>query len=217
MATRLFSDLVNRIAANAPGAPQPVIISHIRDAAIETCERTLGWRYEQATITLTAGTYAESFLPPDANTEVQAILTASINGNDLPAKTIEGIHQLYPKYPSSVAAERTTPQYVTQVDPDTFYLVPVPINSTDTVEMFLALKPIRSATGMDKTAMDAMETVIVHGALQSLLTMPETTWSDTELAAYHAKQYTYKTAAHRANVTVGAGRSTLTARSPSWV
>ena len=216
MSTRLFSDLVNRITANAPGAPQPVIVTHIRDAAIEAREKTLGWRYKQATITLTAGTYAESFLPPDAFTEVQAILTASINGNDLPVKTLEEIHRLYPKYPSSVTAERTTPQYITQVDPDTFYLVQVPVNSTDTVEMFLALKPIRTATGMDKTAMDAMETVIFHGALQSLLTMPETTWSDVELAAFHAKQYSFKTAAHRANVNAGAGRATLTAQSPVW-
>ena len=39
MATALFSTLVNRLAANAPGAPQPVLVTYIRDAAIMACER----------------------------------------------------------------------------------------------------------------------------------------------------------------------------------
>ncbi len=217
MATRLFSGLVNRVAASVPGCPQPVILSYIRDAAIDACERTGAWRYEQATITLVAGTYSYAYTPPDANSEVHTILTASINGNDLPAKTLEEIHTLYPKYPSSVVAERTMPQYLLHIDSDTFYVAPVPDGDTTyEVEMFLALKPIRTATGMDQTAMDDLETVIVHGALQHLLVLPERTWSDRELAAYHAKQFAFKAAERRARTNIGAGRATLTARAPVW-
>jgi len=214
MATALFSTLVNRLAANAPGAPQPVLVTHIRDAAIMACERTSSWRYEHATITMTAGTYEYSFVPV-SGAEVHTVLTASINGNDLPTKTLEEIHELYPKYPSSVVAERTTPQYIFQNNPDTFHVALVPDNSTDTIEMFVAQKPLRTATGMEGTVMDDLEDVIVHGALQGLLTMPETTWSDTELAAYHAKQFTFKVAERRARANLGAGRATLTARAPT--
>mgnify|MGYP003150203379 CR=1 FL=1 len=213
MGTALFSTLVNRLAANAPGAPQPVLVTHIRDAAIAACERTGAWRYEHATITVIAGTYEYSFVP-ESGAEVHTILTASINGVDLPTKTLEEIHELYPKWPSSVVAERTTPQYITQINPDTFHVALVPDNSTDTIEMFVAQKPLRDSTGMEDSVMDDIEDVIVHGALQGLLTMPETTWSDTELAAYHAKQFTFKVAERRARVNLGAGRATLTARPP---
>ena len=125
---------------------------------------------------------------------------------------MEEIHKLYPKYPSSVTAERTTPQYIFQNNPDTFHVALVPDNSTDKIEMFVAQKPLRTATGMEGTVMDDLEDVIVHGALQSLLTLPETTWSDTELAAYHAKQFTFKVSERRARANLGAGRATLTAR-----
>lgn len=215
MATRLFSDLVNRLAANAPGAPQPVLVTHIRDAAIETCERTNAWRYKHATVTMTAGTSEYSFVP-ESGAEVHTILTASINGRKLFVKTLEEIHDLYPKWPSTVSGERATPQYILQITQDSFHVALVPVNSTDTIEMWVAEKPLDSATGMDETAMDDLETVIVHGALQSLLTMPETTWSDTELAAYHAKQYAFKTAERRARANLGAGRATLIARAPVW-
>lgn len=211
MATALFSTMINRLAANAPGAPHPVLTSHIRTAAISACERTGAWRYEHATITTVAGTYEYAFVP-QSGAEVHTILTASINGANLPSKTLEEIHRLYPKYPSSVTAERTTPQYIFQNNPDTFHVALVPDNGTDKIEMFVVQKPLRTATGMEGTVMDDLEDVIVHGALQSLLTMPETTWSDTELAAYHAKQFTFKVSERRARANLGAGRATLTAR-----
>ena len=203
MATALFSTMINRLAANAPGAPHPVLVSHIRTAAISACERTSAWRYKHATVTTVAGTYEYAFVP---------VSGAEVNGSNLPARTLEEIHELYPKYPSSVTAERTTPQYIFQNNPDTFHVALIPDNGTDKIEMFVAQKPLRTATGMEGTVMDDLEDVIVHGALQGLLTMPETTWSDTELASYHAKQFTFKVAERRARANLGAGRATLTAR-----
>jgi hypothetical protein len=161
-----------------------------------------------------AGTYEYSFVPV-SGAEVHTVLTASINGTDLPTKTLEEIHAIHPKWPSSVTAERATPQYILQINPDTFHVALVPVNSTDTIEMFVAQKPLRASTGMEDSVMDDLEDVIVHGALQGLLTMPETTWSDTELAAYHAKQFTFKVAERRARANLGAGRATLTARAPT--
>ena len=217
MTTRLFSDLVNRLAASVPGCPQPVILTHICSAAIEACERTGAWRYQQADVDLTAGTSSYAFVPPDAETEVHTILTATVNGNRLVPATLEQVVSRYPKYPSTVVAERTTPQYLVHINPDTFDVAPVPDDSTTyTVKMFLALKPIRTATGMEDTVMDDLETVIMHGALQHLLVLPETTWSDRELAAYHAKQYAFKSEERRARTNLGAGRAVPTVASVPW-
>jgi len=79
MAIRLFSDLVNRLASSAPGCPQPVIIAHIRDAAIEATARTLAWRYEQPDIRLTQGVVDYAFSVP-SSTEVHAIITYPLMG-----------------------------------------------------------------------------------------------------------------------------------------
>ena len=215
MATRLFSDLVNRIAPSVPGCPQPVIETFIRSAAIDVCERTGAWRYEHATVTMTAGTYEYAFVP-ESGAEVYTILTANLNGNDMIPMTLEALHQMYPKWPSSVSTERATPQYIVQISPITFHVALVPINSTDTMEMFVSQRPTRASTGMNEAVMDDVEDAIVHGALQHLLTLPERTWSDTELAAYHAKQFIFKVTERRARTNIGAARATPTVRMASW-
>jgi hypothetical protein len=78
--------------------------------------------------------------------------------------------------------------------------------------MFLALRPTPDATGMDKTAFDECEQLITHGVLQHLHTLPDKSWTDYNLASYHAKQYTYKTALRRAKANLGATRAPLTVR-----
>jgi hypothetical protein len=215
MATRLFSDLANRIAPSVPGCPQPVIVTYIKAAAIDVCERTGAWRYEHATVTMTAGTYEYAFVP-ESGAEVYSILTASLNGNDMVPITLEALHELYPKYPSSVTAERATPRYICQVSPITFHVALVPDNSTDTMEMFVTQRPTRASTGMNEAVMDDVEDAIVHGALQHLLTLPERTWSDNELAAYHAKQFIFKVTDRRARVNLGAARAAPTVRQVAW-
>ena len=215
MATRLFSDLVNRLAPSVPGCPQPVIVTHIRNAAIDACERTNAWRYQHAAVTTTAGTFEYSFVP-ESGAEVYSILTANINGTALNSITLEALHDLYPKYPSTVVAERATPQYFFQLSPITFHVALVPYNSTDKINMFVSQRPTRASTGMNEAVMDDLEDAIMHGALQQLLTLPERTWSDNELAAYHAKQFIFKVNERRARVNIGAARAAPTVRQSAW-
>ena len=217
MATRTFADMITRLASSVPGCPNPVVEYAIRDAAIEACARTGAWRYQQANVSLVAGTVAYAFVPPDVNSEVHSILTSSINGASVKSITLEQVHRLYPDYPSSDADDRTTPKYIAHVAADKFQVVPVPNSSPSyVVKMHVTLKPLRTATGMDKDAMDDIEDVIMHGALQHLLVLPERTWSDRELAAYHAKQYAFKSAERRARANVGPGRAIQTAVGASW-
>lgn len=215
MATRTFLDLVNRISPSVQGCPVPVISTFIRNAAIDVCERTGLWRYEHATVTMIAGTYEYAFVP-EANAEVFSVVRASINGNPLEPITLKRLLELHPKYPSSVAAERATPQYITQVDPLSFHVGLVPINSTDTIEMFVTQRPTRGSTGMNEGVMDDLEDAIVHGALQHLLTLPDRTWSDNELAAYHAKQFIFRVTERRARAHIGAVGAPVSARFQSW-
>ena len=59
---------------------------------------------------------------------------------------------------------------------------------------------------------DELEEAIMHGALQHLLVLPNTNWSDRELAAYHAKQYVYQTSERRARANLGNARGMVRAR-----
>lgn len=209
MATRTFLSIVTRLAPSVPGCPNPVIEQYVRDAAIEACEKTLAWRYEQPKIRLVPGGVDYEYDTPN-DAEVHAVLTATVNESKLTPITLEQLYDIYPKWPNQSIDERAEPRYVTQLDPDHFSLAPVPDSSvTYDVRMIVCLKPLRTATQMDKTVLDELETVIMHGALQHLLVLPDRTWSDRELATYHAKQFVMKTAERRARTNLGASKASL--------
>lgn len=115
--------------------------------------------------------------------------------------------------PSAVVAAASTPRSITQISPDKYVVLPLPdAQRIYQVRMFLALKPKRSATGMDEVIFDELEEVIMHGALQHLLVLPGQTWSDRELASYHAKQYAFQVSERRARANLGNVRGTMRAR-----
>jgi hypothetical protein len=107
----------------------------------------------------------------------------------------------------------STPQSITQINADRYVILPLPdAQATYQMRMFMALKPKRNATAMDGFIFDELEEVIMHGALQHLLVLPNTNWSDRELAAYHAKQYVYQTSERRARANLGNVRGMMRVR-----
>lgn len=115
--------------------------------------------------------------------------------------------------PDSALAEASTPMAICQLTPDKYIVLPLPDNDrTYEMRMFLALKPKRTATGMDEVLFNELEDVILHGALQHLLVLPNTPWSDRELAAYHAKQYIFHLNERRARANLANMRGTVMAR-----
>lgn len=209
MATRNFSDIVNRLLPSVPGCPTPVVENYVRDAAIEACERTLAWRYEQPRIRLTVGGHDYEFEYPTGS-EIHAFITATVNDETLIPVTLDKMYDLYPRWPNQPAENRAKPRYITQLDPDHFSVAPVPDGDTAyDVRMIVCLKPLRTADSMDKTVLDELENVIMHGALQHLLVLPDNSWSDRELASYHAKQFAFKLSERRARANLGAGRASM--------
>jgi len=115
--------------------------------------------------------------------------------------------------PESILAEASTPRSICQVTPDKYIVLPLPnADVAYTMRMFLALKPRRNATAMDEDVFDDLEEVIMHGALQHLLVLPNSHWTDRELAAYHAKQYTFQIAERRARANLGNVRGVMRAK-----
>jgi hypothetical protein len=210
MADRTFLSLVTRLAPSVPGCPQPIVEQYVRDAAIEVCERTLSWRYEQPKIRLTPGVYEYPYENP-TGTEVHAFLSVAVNGSNIEPATLEQLTRKYPAWPDLTPEQLSTPQNICQLDADNFVLAPVPdATVVYDLKMIVALKPLRTSSAMAKSVLDDIESVVMHGALQHLLVLPNRTWTDRELASYHAKQYSFKTSERRARANLGAARASMT-------
>ena len=111
--------------------------------------------------------------------------------------------------PPEIVEKAAQPSIICQVTPDKYILLPLPDDKEYEVRMWVALKPKRTATGMDEIAFADLEDVILHGALQHLLVLPNVHWSDRELATYHSKQYLYHLTERRARANLGNARGVL--------
>lgn len=222
MASRPFSTLSAKVSASVPGCPYPLVVQYIRDAAIRVCERALVWRYEQPAFNLTPGAYQYSFNKPD-DTQVQAVLSATLNNSPLEILTLDNATKLYPSWPilsttsTAIAENGTEPRSLAQVDTYRYVVLPAPDAAvTYSLRMIYALKPSRSALEMDESVFNEYELPIMHSALQNLLVMPKTEWSDRELATYHAKQFIFTLNEARAQANLGVFRGTLSVRFPPF-
>jgi len=222
MAYRAFSTLSAKVSASVPGCPYPLVVQYIRDAAIRVCERALVWRYEQPAFNLTPGVYQYSFNKPD-DTQVQAVMSATLNDSPLEILTLDDARNLYPAWPilsttpTAIEENGTEPRSLAQVDTYRYVVLPAPdAAKTYSLRMIYALKPSRSADEMDESVFDEYELPIMHYALQTLLVMSKTEWSDRELATYHAKQFIFTLNEARAQANLGVFRGSLSVRFPPF-
>lgn len=250
MATRPFTDLLDRFLPNVPGCPQPLAIQQIRRAAIRVCERTLVWRHTPTPFRVLPGVHEYSY-PKPTDTDVHAVFRAVMNDTPLEVLTLEQALDRYPAWadlysgesvatvwsetppaswgsfeynealfnegsdfvlPDSAVEGASEPRIFTQLTPDKYILLPLPDNDeVYTLRLFLALKPSRTASGMEDAIFTDLEDSILHSALQETLTMPNVAWGDRQLATYHAKQYHAHVNERRARANLTAARGQIRA------
>lgn len=237
MADRSFDSLIPEIAPSVPGCPYPMIVSQIRNAAIRSCERTLAWRHQAPVFPLEPNVQEYEYSKP-SNTDVHAVFEVFVNNRPLQPFTLDqmvsklrrntgGMYNIALEDEGNLLTEQNSeflgdtpdnvqtgvPTAIYQVSPDTFRLYPVPDDDRMyEMYMFMALKPKRTATGMDEGIFNELQDVIIHGTLQHLLVMPNKNWQDRELASYHAKQYIFHLTERRARANLGNARGTMTAK-----
>lgn len=218
MADKEFQALVYRVAPSVCGCPAGTVLQHIRDAAIRACERTLLWRHEQPRFTLSPGIAKYCYRKP-ADTDVQVVFDAILNGVPLEKLTLDDALRVYPGWvdrysaPEDIDQHGGTPRAFTQVNTQQYVVLPLPNTQEPyALRLFYALKPNRESLCMEDWVMDELEDVIVHSALQTLLTIPGAGWTDYELAAYHAKQFSYQAAERRARANLGNHRGIMTVK-----
>jgi hypothetical protein len=105
------------------------------------------------------------------------------------------------------------PRNIVHYDADHFALAPVPDDEEDyDLVMLVALKPLRTARGMDQTVLDEIENTVMDGALACLYMLPDKNWTSVQAANYHKQQFIARTSERRARANLGAGRASLSVR-----
>jgi len=128
--------------------------------------------------------------------------TGSFNGDEFNANAFNGGSAF--TITDEALVNTSDPRVFTQLSPDRFVVLPAPSDEKPfTLRLIYALKPKRNATGMAEYQFNELEDAIYHSALQELLVVPSQAWKDYELAAYHAKQYTYCVTERRARANIG--------------
>jgi hypothetical protein len=120
--------------------------------------------------------------------------------------------------PDSVVADASRPKAVTMVSPQRYVVLPLPDGEeTYMARMWLALKPLRTATEMDEQAFNELEDLFVWGALESLFSMPGKAWTNPEYAVHYGNKFREGYLEKRRRANIGHVRGPMSARSVPWL
>jgi len=222
MALVSFNTYVGEVAPHVQGVPTPVLVSYIRRAMIDLCERAKVWRVDLTDVPLVAGTYAYAIASPIAGTEVSAFLDAKLkkasdttSRTPLEITTQEVVLATVPDWPNL-----STPGEPRAVFRDTsgfFDVAPVPDTlDTYTIALQAAIRPTAAATTVEDTLMSDYYKVWFHGAIHALMVMPGRVWSNEKLALYHGKQWEFYLNNARAKANKGFSRAPIYVQQRPW-
>ncbi len=184
MADVQFIELEPQVLATLPACPTPTIVRELRNAARELCERAECLRCSIENEPVLQGITEVEFDLAEGYTLVRPI---TLNVGDV---TLEATSEtLLDKDSWNWRDDVGSPvRYMRSTETlNAIKLYPIP--DQDYIDAPLrgevAIKPSRSATGMDEIILDRFETAIVSGALARLLIVSNTPWYNPQQAAYH--------------------------------
>jgi hypothetical protein len=174
MATSVWSAWDDDLLPEMPGALATLVRHHVKLAAIEFCNRAWVWVVDQGPISVAAGANEYAWEPP-ADTEVARIRVAWLDKKPLAPKTRNELSALYGDY---MRAQGPVAHFVQDV-PSKLILVPKPTSSSaDGITAKIAVKPTRSAAGLDSEIFNRYFDEIARGAKARLFGMAKKPWSD---------------------------------------
>ena len=171
----------------APGVPDPTAFKNIRLAAIEFCERTRLWKYED-TYDVSVEDCNGGIFTPNGSI-LHDIEVVMFNGRELLPKATRDLDRLLPEWRTNADISSGVPSYYTQVDQSTLRIVPAMEGS---VYICLRLKPAQDATDIPDFIAAEYREVIAWGALGRLLTIPGQSYTSPDLGQFYAQKFTEK-------------------------
>ena len=167
----------------APGVPDPTAYKSIRLAAIEFCERTRLWKFEDD-YDVTVDDCNSGIFTPNGSVlhDIEIVL---FNGQELKPSTTRDLDRREHGWRTGELGGGL-PKYYTQIDQSTLRIVPA---MEGHVYLCLRLKPTQDATDLPEFISREYTEVIAWGALGRLLTIPGQSYSNPDLAQYYSQKF----------------------------
>ncbi|MGX0136349.1 phage adaptor protein [Cupriavidus metallidurans] len=165
-----------------PGCPEPVAFEHIRNAAIEFCEETKLWRFDDA---FELGDEPNLVCAPQGSV-IHQLERVDFNGRKLDPASIGWLDDYSPDWRSDTNMLTGEPKYFTQIEPDTIRVVPY---KAGTVKVWLRLKPSEEADQLPDFIASQHRNLIGWGAVAGILMLPNQTFTDPNRATYYQAKF----------------------------
>lgn len=191
MAAITFDSMVADISGMLPGCPSLTISITARKMAIDLCQRAKVWQVDLPVLPLIVGTTDYTPVSPVVYGEYSDFLSGYIvvDGKPKPLawRTYDKTRRMFPDWPLGTNGE---PTVITTRAYGTVSFAQTPDQAYNTY-IRACLRPTRTATSWDADLYAEFHREIFHGVLHELMSMPERSWTDQKLGAYHGKQWTY--------------------------
>lgn len=201
---REYIDFFPHVMPTVPGCPEPMAISALREAAIEFCQRTRLWRYDDE-FEVTGDDCDVVCVPSGA--ELLEIEHCTFNGFPLEEISILELDNEHPYWRED--DQNTMPRYFTQIELDTIRVVP---KAAGTVKVYTILMPSEDGDMVPDWLVTKFRRVIAAGALKDLLVIPGQPFFNPQLAAGFSARFSNALNTHGSMHVRGQQRAPLRTR-----
>lgn len=199
----LFDYWLDDVLPSITGGEVDLIMKHIRDAAIDFCERSYVWRVDGLPITVIADQRQYTLLSPVEEAEIVRVEQVFISGKEITVASISGLSQQNINFMTGKGNSRCYVQEYT----DKLGLYPMPSTQIlGGLTYKVSLRPSRVAEGMNDSVGKRYFEAIAHGAKARLFEIPSKPWSDAQLSTYHRAKFEMMARQAKDEVSSGLGR-----------
>ena len=178
-----YEDLLPNIIPMVPGCSDSLIISNIRSAVIELCEKAEVYQVELDSITSISNIHDYELDLPHT-TKLEKVLSVVFDGRDLEPITPALLDQRLPKWRESTSK----PEYYVKLNSTTLRVAPVP-DGTGSLIVRAIIKPSHTSTKCDADVINDYRDTIINGALFRLLRLPSKEWTDYSGASVYGSLF----------------------------
>lgn len=204
MKTVPYTRWYDEVLPHLSGVGKPLVLNAIKSAVIEFCERSRVWVEATDAITVTDSDEAYE-IPVPRNTASVRVERVWFDGKEL---DVVNEDQLSTHYRRDWRLVVGTPKFLTQLQPDCFYMIPRPVETrADVVRMMVSLKPGRTAASAPAFLHERYMDAVTHGAMARLHRMPGKPWTSIELAIAHSAEFDAACAAANVEANKAFGRA----------
>lgn len=198
-----LEDLYPFVLPSAPGCPDPTLLHHLRQAAIEFCERTLAWQQDLDPIVSVVDSQSYAMVFPAGSVLVK-LLAFTVDGDEANVVTPEKGRRL---------ALNDSGRDVAWTDDRVSVKVhPTPTEAGVVYGFKAALKPTQAATAISDSVGEHYAKEIAAGALAGLLDMASVSWADPVKAAQRREYFNDRIGTVSAQVAKGFSRGAQNVR-----